>query len=114
MTEQLANFGVTTVNEALDANETTVTVTDGSVFPAEGDFRVNVEDEIIRDTMVASEGDVPHSRIRDLLGLEPLIDDKEVEMEPEIISEAPQASDESIKVDLYADDSDKPSDADAS
>jgi hypothetical protein len=47
MAEQLENFGHTTLNEALDASETTVTVTDGSVFPSSGDFRVRVDDEIM-------------------------------------------------------------------
>lgn len=47
MTEQLQNFGSTTLNEALDDSETTVTVTDGSVLPSSGDYRVNCEDEIM-------------------------------------------------------------------
>lgn len=46
MTEQLANFGETTLAEALDDSETTWTVTDGSVFPSSGNFRVVVDDEI--------------------------------------------------------------------
>lgn len=52
--EQLHNFGETTVNEVLDASETTVTVTDGSVFPASGTFRVIVDDEIMRVTARSS------------------------------------------------------------
>jgi hypothetical protein len=47
MAEQLQNFGTTTLNEALDDSETGVDVTDGSVFPSSGDFRVNVEDELM-------------------------------------------------------------------
>lgn len=47
MAEQLANFGETTIAEDLDDSETTVTVTDGSVFPASGNFRVIVDDELM-------------------------------------------------------------------
>jgi hypothetical protein len=47
MTEQIANFGSTTLAEDLDASETTVTVTSGAVFPSSGDFRVNCEDELM-------------------------------------------------------------------
>lgn len=45
--EQLANMAESTVDEALDASETTVTVVDGSVFPATGTFRVVVDDELM-------------------------------------------------------------------
>lgn len=47
MAEQLQNFGSTTVNESLTDSDTTVTVSDGSVFPATGNYRVNCEDEIM-------------------------------------------------------------------
>lgn len=47
MAEQLQNFGTTTLNEALDDSETGVDVTDGSVFPSSGTFRVNCEDELM-------------------------------------------------------------------
>jgi hypothetical protein len=45
--EQLANFGNTTLAEDLDNSETTVTVTSGSVFPSSGNFRINIDDEIM-------------------------------------------------------------------
>lgn len=46
MTEQLVNFGETTLAEALDDTEVLVDVTD-DVYPASGDFRVLVDDEIM-------------------------------------------------------------------
>jgi hypothetical protein len=53
-TIQHQNFGETTVNEALDSSETTVTVTDGSVFPSSGNFAVVVDDEIMHVTARSS------------------------------------------------------------
>lgn len=50
MTEQYVNFGETTLAEALDASETGVDVTTGSVFPSSGNFRVVVDDEIMLAT----------------------------------------------------------------
>lgn len=47
MAEVATNFGETTLAEALDDSETTVTVADGDVFPATGTFRVVVDDEIM-------------------------------------------------------------------
>ncbi len=38
----------------------------------EGAVKMNLEDEIIRDTLVAHQGQVVHGRIREALGLEPL------------------------------------------
>lgn len=54
MAEQIVNFGHTTLNEALDASETTVTVTNGAVFAATGDFRVRVDDELMLVTARSS------------------------------------------------------------
>lgn len=45
--EQLLNAATTTVNEALDASETIITVTDGSVFPADGDYRLIIDSEVV-------------------------------------------------------------------
>jgi len=45
--EQIQNFGHTTLAEGLDDTETGVDVTDGSVFPASGNFRVQVENELM-------------------------------------------------------------------
>lgn len=53
--ETAVNNATTTTNEALDNSETDVTVADGSVFPATGDFRVRVEDEIMLATSRASD-----------------------------------------------------------
>lgn len=47
MSELLVNMGETTIAEDLDDSETTVTVTDGAVFPATGDFRLAVDDELM-------------------------------------------------------------------
>ncbi len=38
----------------------------------EGGLRLNVEDEIVRETMVTRDGEVVHPRVRQALGLEPL------------------------------------------
>ena len=54
MAEQMANFGHTTLAEALDDSETGVDVTAGSVFPSSGDFRVRVDDEIMLVTARAT------------------------------------------------------------
>lgn len=43
--ERTPNHGVTTLNGAINASVTSVTVNDGSVFPSEGDFRVLVGTE---------------------------------------------------------------------
>lgn len=48
MAEQLANLARTTLNGAIDNDDTSVVVTDGSVFPSSGIFRVNIEDELLK------------------------------------------------------------------
>jgi NAD(P) transhydrogenase subunit alpha len=35
----------------------------------EGEVKVDVEDEIIRDTLVTSDGDVVNPRVREILGM---------------------------------------------
>jgi hypothetical protein len=45
--EQFRNEAVNTIAEDLDNSETVVTVSDGSVFPSSGNFRVRVDDEIM-------------------------------------------------------------------
>jgi hypothetical protein len=40
-------FGVTTLNGAINASVTSITVDDGSVFPADGDFRVKCQNEVM-------------------------------------------------------------------
>lgn len=47
MAEQLTNFGRTTITAGLTDSATSVSVTDGSVFPSEGNFRLNIEDELM-------------------------------------------------------------------
>jgi hypothetical protein len=47
MAEQLTNFGKTTLGTNITDSTTSVTVTDGSVFPATGNFRLNCEDELM-------------------------------------------------------------------
>lgn len=54
MAEQLTNFGRTTITGAINASVTSVTVSDGSVFPATGDFRLNCEDELMLCTARAT------------------------------------------------------------
>jgi hypothetical protein len=50
MTWQRQNFGETTAAEAVDNSETTLTVTDGGVFPSSGNFAVLMDDEIMHVT----------------------------------------------------------------
>ena len=52
--ETLANNTLTTLNGAINDSVTSVTVTDGSVFPAEGDFRILVNSEIMLVTARAT------------------------------------------------------------
>ena len=47
MAEQLQNFGHTTLDGGIDDTTTSVAVVDGSVFPSSGNFRINVEDELM-------------------------------------------------------------------
>lgn len=54
MAEQLANLARTTLNGAIDDDDTSIVVTDGSVFPSSGIFRVNIEDEILKVTARSS------------------------------------------------------------
>lgn len=42
------------------------------LIDADGNINLDYEDEIIRETVVSLDGDIPHARMRDLLGLEPL------------------------------------------
>jgi NAD(P) transhydrogenase subunit alpha len=43
-----------------------------SLIARQGEFDLNLQDEVVRETLVAHRGEVVHPRIRDLLGLEPL------------------------------------------
>jgi hypothetical protein len=45
--EQLANNAFTTLNGGITSGATTITVTDGSVFPSVGNFRIIIGDEIL-------------------------------------------------------------------
>ena len=47
MSEQLTNFGRTQLDGTINDSVTTVSVIAGSVFPATGNFRVNVQDELM-------------------------------------------------------------------
>src|SRR5688572_6356602 len=47
MSEQYKNFGRTTLSTAIDADDTTLTVADGSVFPSSGDFRIRIDNELM-------------------------------------------------------------------
>lgn len=52
--EVFKNNASTTLNGAINNSVTTVTVTDGSVFPSTGNFRVLVDDEIMHVTAVST------------------------------------------------------------
>src|SRR5687767_4230815 len=45
--EQLANNAFTTLNGGIDSDDSPITVTDGSVFPSTGNFRIRIGDEIL-------------------------------------------------------------------
>ena len=45
--EQFTNNALTTLNGSVNATQTTITVADGSVFPAFGDYRLLVESEVM-------------------------------------------------------------------
>ena len=47
---KLINAADTTLNGAINASTTSVVVTDGSIYPSEGDFWITVEDEIMQVT----------------------------------------------------------------
>lgn len=47
MAEQYANNAKTTLNGAINNSTTSITVTDGSVFPSSGDYRLKVDDELM-------------------------------------------------------------------
>lgn len=46
-TEQYANFASTTLNGSISNSATSITVTDGSVFPSSGDFAILIENELM-------------------------------------------------------------------
>ena len=52
--EQLINNASTTLNGAITDVATSITVTDGSIFPVDSDFRILIEDEIMKVTQVAT------------------------------------------------------------
>lgn len=52
--EQLKNNAFTTLNGAINSSVTSITVTDGSVFPSVGNFRLVVSDEIMLCTARSS------------------------------------------------------------
>lgn len=52
--EQFVNDASTTLNGAINNTVTSITVTDGSVFPATGDARLIIEDEIVLMTSRAT------------------------------------------------------------
>lgn len=48
--ERFTNAASTTLNGAINDTTTSITVTDGSVFPADGNFRIAIENEILNVT----------------------------------------------------------------
>lgn len=47
MVERLANFGETTLSGDLDGSQTTVTVSNGALFPSSGNYRIVVDEELM-------------------------------------------------------------------
>jgi hypothetical protein len=54
MAEQYANFATTTLNGSINNSTTSVVVTNGAVFPSNGNFRVTIETEIMLCTSRSS------------------------------------------------------------
>ncbi len=52
--EQILNRAVTTLNGAINSSTTSVTVDDGSVYPADGNFRIAIGNEILLVTSRAT------------------------------------------------------------
>jgi len=52
--ERHVNDAQTTLNGGIDASTTTIVVTDGSVFPSEGDFRIIIDSELMLVTARAT------------------------------------------------------------
>ena len=53
MIEKFANNAATTLSAAITATATSCTVTDASAFPASGNFRVKIDNEILVVTGVS-------------------------------------------------------------
>jgi hypothetical protein len=53
MAELFANDAYTTLDGDIDDNDTTLVVADGVLFPAEGDFRIRIDDEFMLVTGVS-------------------------------------------------------------
>lgn len=79
----------------------------------DGSVEMNLDDEIIRDTLVAHEGKLMNARMRDILGLEPLPEPENEEPEANVEAEADrggtEVQDEAQQESSDASD-DKPSD----
>jgi hypothetical protein len=54
MAELLTNFGRSTMTAGISDSDTSVGVVDGSVFPATGNFRINIGDELMLCTARSS------------------------------------------------------------
>ena len=53
MTERYANEAITTLAASMGAGDGTLTVASASAFPTQGDFRIRVDDEILKVTGVS-------------------------------------------------------------
>ena len=62
-----------------------------------GELQLNMDDEIIRDTLVCHWGEVVHSRIRESLGLPPREEQAEVPDNQNTSSDVPPAGEEDRK-----------------
>lgn len=52
--EQFKNLGTTTLNGGINNSVTSITVTDGSVFPSSGNFRIKIDNEFLLVTARSS------------------------------------------------------------
>ena len=60
----------------------------------DGEVEMNLEDEIIRDTLIAHDGELINSRMRDSLGMEPLPEPQAAEEDaPEEAASEPETAD---------------------
>ncbi|MBP89587.1 MAG: NAD(P)(+) transhydrogenase (Re/Si-specific) subunit alpha [Planctomycetaceae bacterium] len=79
----------------------------------DGAADMNLEDEIIRDTLVAYEGEMMNARMRDMLGLDPLSEPEKEDAEASEEADAKQ-EDMEVQTEEQQESSDTESDADGS
>ena len=67
------NLPATVPNHASQMYGKNMEVLLNHLLDEEGNLNLDFEDEIIYETVIAHGGDVPHARMRSMLGLEPIV-----------------------------------------